>query len=75
MESVLERMGLRSSSERDRLMGNVEGVERWKGLGRGVTGVAGVAETLVFFGIDVSDDHEGTGGRFGLGDTAIFLAG
>lgn len=67
-------MGLRSSSERERLMGSVEGAERWKELFRGVVGVADVAAALLFLDVDVSDDHEGTGGRFGLGDTAIFLA-
>lgn len=46
---------------------------RWNAPLRGVAAV-GVTPPLL---VDVSDDHAGTGGRFGLGDTAsaTFLAG
>lgn len=68
-------MGLRSSSERDKLMGIVDGVVRGKELFLGVDGATGVADTLGVLCNEVSDDHDGTGGRFWFGETATFLAG
>lgn len=66
VQSELERLGLRSSSERDRLMGRLEGTPRWKELLRGVVGCPGLE-------IDGSEDHGGTGGLLRFGDNASFL--
>lgn len=66
MQSELERLGLRSSSDRDRLMGRLEGTPRWNELLRGVVGCPGLD-------MDGSEDHGGTGGRLRVGDRASFL--
>lgn len=66
MQSELERLGLRSSSDRDRLMGRLEGTPRWNELLRGVVGCPGLE-------MDGSEDHGGTGGRLRVGDKASFL--
>ncbi len=65
--SGVERLELRSSSDRDKLMGSVGPVC----LGMVVLGVV-----LAVEGSEPSEeDHAGTGGRAALGDRAIFLGG
>ncbi len=67
--SEVDRFGLRSSSDRDRLMGSV---------GPGcLCSDFGAAETVLLppEDVDVSEDHAGTGGRVMFGERAIFLDG
>ena len=70
VESEFERLGLRSSSDRERLIGKVIGTGRCV-----VELLRGVAGTGLFDPIDDSDDHAGTGGRVRLGDIASFFEG
>lgn len=87
-ESVLDRLGLRSSSERDKLMGSVVVVVllccdcwRVKELLLGVAGVGAEMLLLLFLLLlsneveEPAEDHAGTGGLLILGETAIFLDG
>ena len=64
------RFGLRSSSDRDKLMGNVwpPVCENDLPMGRG-------PDSCRPDDADPSEDHAGTGGRWRLGDNAIFLVG
>lgn len=70
VESELDRLGLRSSSESDRFMGRDDAPPalRWNELLRGVEGCPDLDS-------DGSEDHGGTGGRLRFGDTASFLEG
>lgn len=75
VESEADRLGLRSSSDRDRLMGRDDGaVPRWIELLRGVAGCCCPC-CCPDLDRDGSEDHGGTGGRLRLGDTASFLEG
>lgn len=68
--SEFDRLGLRSSSDKDRLIGNDGGTPgRWRELFRGVAGPG------LFECTEPSEDHAGTGGLFGFGDSASFLDG
>lgn len=68
-----ERLGLRSSSDKDRLMGSVGGAERPNELFRGVEGVPCRLPCLAAPG---SEDQVGMGGLPpSPGDSATFFAG
>lgn len=68
--SEFERFGLRSSSDKDRLIGRVMGTGRCV-----VELLRGVAGTGLLEPIDDSEDQAGTGGLVRLGDIASFFDG
>ena len=77
VSELVDRLGLRSSSESERLIGSV-GAPR--GILDGVmgllderSGVVGANLSPVLEDIGLSDPHEGTGGRPRPGDIASFL--